>query len=123
MKSRIATFTKPAMTQNEIDAKFNHEYYAANPETAFDDHDAALHELEMWLCNREYKGIQIKKVTKASWERKRTNADNKYWIFMLDGKQEKCSTLTAVKDAIDNHFDRIAHAAYWSAKRAAKFDA
>ena len=68
MKSRIATFTKPAMTSNEIDAKFNHEYYAANPETAFDDHLAALHELDMWLCNRVYKGIEMKKVVKIELE-------------------------------------------------------
>ena len=120
MKARSATFTKPAMTQNEINAKFNHDYYAANPETAENDHYAALSALSHWEWNREYKGIEVTKVLKASWERKRTNADNKYWIFMLDGKQEKCSTLTAVKDVIDNHFARIAHEAKWEAKKAAE---
>ena len=120
METRKATFTKPAMTQNEIDAKFNHEYYAANPETAWDDHLAALHELDMWLCNREYKGIQLKKVVKNSWEHKRTNADNKIWIFVLDGKKETYASLAGAKNCIDNHFDRIAHAARWAAKRAAK---
>ena len=42
MEARKATFTKPAMTEKEINAKFNHEYYAANPETAVDEHNAAL---------------------------------------------------------------------------------
>jgi hypothetical protein len=117
MKARIATFTKPAMTQKEINAKFNHEYYAANPETAYDDHLAALNELDHWSRNREYKGIQI--TQKTITYGKRTNADNKRWVFILDGKEQNCSTLNNVKDAIDNHFDCIAHAAKWEAKKAA----
>ena len=120
MEARKASFTKPAMTEKEINAKFNHEYFAANPETAVDELNAALNELGYWEWNREYKGIQIKKVLKNSWERKRTNADNKRWVFMLDGKEQTSSTLTGVKDAIDNHFDRIAHAAKWEAKKAAE---
>lgn len=120
MEARKATFTKPAMTEKEINAKFNHEYYAANPETAVDEHHAALSALSHWEWNREYKGIEVTKVIKASWERKRTNADNKHWFFILDGKEQTSSTLTGVKDAIDNHFDRIAHAAKWEAKKAAE---
>jgi hypothetical protein len=120
MEARKATFTKPAMTEKEINAKFNHEYYAANPETAVDEHNAALNELGYWMWNREYKGIQIKKVLKNSWDRKRTNADNKQWIFVLDGQEQVYSKLSSVKDAIDNHFDCIAHAAKWEAKKAAE---
>jgi hypothetical protein len=121
MKSRVATFTKPAMTEKEIDAKFNHEYFAANPETAQDDYLAALHELDAWRWNREYKGIKITQTTITFG--KRTNADNKRWVFMLDGKEQIYTSLAGVKNCIDNHFDRIAHAAKWAAKRAAKFDA
>jgi hypothetical protein len=118
MEARKASFTKPAMTEKEINAKFNHEYYAANPETAYDDHLAALNELDLWRWNREYKGIKITQVTITYG--KRTNADNKRWMFMLDGKENRYTTLNAVKDAIDSHFDRIAHAAKWEAKKAAE---
>ena len=120
MEARKATFTKPAMTDNEIAAKFNHEYYAANPETAEDEHHAALNELSHWEWNREYKGVQIQKVLLNSWEHKRTNADNKQWIFILDGKEHKCSNLPRIKDSIDNHFANLAHAAKWEAKKAAE---
>lgn len=118
MKARIATFTKPAMTIKEIQAKFNREYYAANPETAEDEHIAALNEFDRWSRNREYKGIQI--TQKTIHYGKRTNADNKRWVFMLDGREQICSKLSSVKDAIDNHFDRIAHEAKWEAKKAAE---
>ena len=118
MEARKASFTKPAMTQKEINAKFNHEYYAANPETAYDDHLAALNELDRWSRNREYKGIEITQVTITYG--KRTNADNKRWVFMLNGKEQSCSKLSSVKDAIDNHFDRIAHEAKWEAKKEAE---
>lgn len=118
MEARKATFTKPAMTQKEINAKFNHEYYAANPETAEDEHHAALRELDFWFWNREYKGIQI--TQKTITYGKRTNADNKRWVFMLDGKEHTSAALVRVKDAIDDHFSRIAHEAKWEAKKAAE---
>jgi len=118
MEARKASFTKPAMTVKEINAKFNHEYYAANPETAHDDHLAALNELDRWSWNREYKGIEI--TQKTITYGKRTNADNKRWIFILDGKEKSCTTLANVKDAIDDHFARIAHEAKWEAKKAAE---
>ncbi len=118
MKARSATFTKPAMTQNEINAKFNHDYYAANPETAYDDHLAALNELDRWSRNREYKGIQITQVTITYG--KRTNADNKRWVFMLNGNEQRYTTLNGVRDAIDDHFARIEHEAKWQAKKEAE---
>jgi hypothetical protein len=118
MNAREATFTKPAMTLKEIEAKFNHEYYAANPETAYDDHLAALNVFDHWARNREYKGIEVTQVTINYG--KRTNADNKRWIFILDGKEKSCTTLANVKDAIDDHFARIAHEAKWEAKKAAE---
>ena len=118
MEARKATFTKPAMTIKEITAKFNREYYAANPETAEDDHIAALNEFDRWSRNREYKGIQI--TQKTIHYGKRTNADNKRWFFMLDGKEKNYSTLVSVKDAIDDHFARIEHEAKWQAKKAAE---
>jgi hypothetical protein len=49
-----------------------------------------------------------------------TGNDNKQWIFVLDGQEQVYSKLSSVKDAIDNHFDRIAHAAKWEAKKAAE---
>ena len=118
MEARKASFTKPAMTLKEIEAKFNHEYYAANPETAYDDHLAALNVFDHWARNREYKGIEITQVTITYG--KRTNADNKRWVFVLDGKEQSWATLASVKDAIDNHFARIAHEAKWEAKKAAE---
>ena len=118
MKARSATFTKPAMTQNEINAKFNQDYYAANPETAYDDHLAALNELDRWSRNREYKGIQITQVTITYG--KRTNADNKRWVFMLNGNEQRYTTLNGVRDAIDDHFARIEHEAKWQAKKEAE---
>ena len=39
---------------------------------------------------------------------------------MIDGQERICSKLSNVKDAIDDHFARIAHEAKWEAKKAAE---